>query len=459
VLVKINYKEVKIRRRNSQLFEGEDKFTGTVGYSVVGTIDGERIRLSLGTEEKNAALRRIGKLEMACAEGPNSSLWAELEEALPAKTFQFFANRAGYLKSSIEKPLANPTWANLREAFEVEMAWKIERKARGERKHTMSPVTRDRYRHVIMHFEAFLGNPDIKLSTINEALIEMYKVSRYKAIQKLKQARGGSSIALDIAILHGIFRFGVEKQLIARKPIELKNETKPGAYPTNPARPYTADELTKLRTAAVVEPKTDLQKKVHGATGGDLFVLLVMRWTGLRCSDAIRLSWEQIHFDRGVNGEIEILTQKRNKVAIIPMMPELRDALHQQYSVRKPKPHDKVLLNPDRRNGKPFSSRQQLYEYCLSLGRRAEVKRATPHNWRDTFACDMLARHIGIYEVAMMLADTVETVQKSYAKFIPANRDGVQVQMVTGLGIEERGRLAQLRGEKVVAISEKSAAA
>jgi integrase len=45
----------------------------------------------------------------------------------------------------------------------------------------------------------------------------------------------------------------------------------------------------------------------------------VLRWTGLRVSDAINLKWEHIHFDRGTNGEIEILTKKRNKIAIIPL--------------------------------------------------------------------------------------------------------------------------------------------
>jgi hypothetical protein len=82
MLVKIRCKEVKVRRRNSHQFKGDAKFTGTVVYSVVGTIDGERVRFSLGTEEKNAAFRRTSKLERACGEGPNSALWAELEESL-----------------------------------------------------------------------------------------------------------------------------------------------------------------------------------------------------------------------------------------------------------------------------------------------------------------------------------------------------------------------------------------
>ena len=47
----------------------------------------------------------------------------------------------------------------------------------------------------------------------------------------------------------------------------------------------------------------------------------------------------------------------------------------------------------------------------------------------------MLARGNGIYEVAQMLADTVETVQRCYAQFVPAARDAVQAKMDTGIGI------------------------
>ena len=42
-----------------------------------------------------------------------------------------------------------------------------------------------------------------------------------------------------------------------------------------------------------------------------------------------------------------------------------------------------------------------------------------------------------------MLADTVETVEKHYAEFVPAARDAIQVRMDSGVGIEEQAELAQ----------------
>jgi hypothetical protein len=85
---------------------------------------------------------------------------------------------------------------------------------------------------------------------INQSTIERFKIARQKSIAELKQSRGGSSIALDIAILHRLFKFALEKQLMAQNPIDLKNESKPGANPQNGARGFTADELGKLGEAA-----------------------------------------------------------------------------------------------------------------------------------------------------------------------------------------------------------------
>src|ERR1700752_5333021 len=43
--------------------------------------------------------------------------------------------------------------------------------------------------------------------------------------------------------------------------------------------------------------------------------------------ELIRLQWKDVHFGRGNNGEVEILTQERSKLAIIPLSTELRENL------------------------------------------------------------------------------------------------------------------------------------
>jgi len=436
MICKLNYKAVRVRRPNSHLFKGGDKFTGTVTFSVVGMLDHTPVRLSLGTEEKSAALRRVSKIERAVADGPKSPLWHELDESLPPKTFKFFADRVGYVSSQAKSTYANPTWQSLRDSFEFEMERLIANKARGAgaEEGVMSASTRNRYNQTIRHFTTFLADANTLLNDIQPSTIEMFKVDRQKKIALLKQSRGGTSVALDIAVLHRMFAFAVKKGLMSHKPIDLQNESKPGKNPKNGARPFTAEELAKLREAA----------------GKDLFLLLLLRWTGLRSSDVMNLLWENIHFERGVNGEIEVLTQKRSKIAIIPLSTELRNALEDVRSKRKSRPDDLVVYNPE--NGQPFTSRKRMYERAKALGIRAGVRRVTPHCFRDTFACDMLARGTSIFDVAKMLADTVDTVEKHYAQFVPAARDAAQNLMDRGVGIEERAKISQERGRKVIGI-------
>src|ERR1700675_3336366 len=89
MLAKLRHKEVKVRRPNSHLYKGEEKFNGSVTYSVVGVLDGAEVRHSLGTDEKGVAIRRVSKLERALAEGPDSLLWAELADSLPPQDLFF----------------------------------------------------------------------------------------------------------------------------------------------------------------------------------------------------------------------------------------------------------------------------------------------------------------------------------------------------------------------------------
>jgi integrase len=434
MLVNIRYKEVKVRLRNSHLFKGEKRYTGTVTYSVVGTVDRAQVRLSLGTEDKNVAIRRVSKIEKACAEGATSGLWHELEQSLPYATFKFFADRAGYVAADASKGvLVKPTWQALVDSFKLEMERKVVNRKRGasRKEGTLADSTRNRYLNTIANFSTFVPSTTL-LDDITPATIDMFKTGRHKEIKAKKQSRGGGGVATDIAILHGMFKYAFDREMLRKNPINFSKETKPGSNPANPARPFNADELQKLRKCAKEDFPT--------------FLLLLK--TGLRGGDAIRLQWNNIHFDRGANGEVEILTEKRQKLAIIPLTNELRNLLEEVYKERKPKPVDQVLWNPE--TGSPFAHRARMYERIKKLGIRAGLERATPHCFRDTFACDCLARGISIYDVAKMLADTVDTVEKSYAQFIPAARDAAQSLMANGIGIEERAKLAEQRGKKVV---------
>jgi len=99
-----------------------------------------------------------------------------------------------------------------------------------------------------------------------------------------------------------------------------------------------------------------------------------------------------------------------------------------------PQPDERILLSPV--GGKPLT-RPHLYRRMLALGRRAGVPDAHPHRYRDSFAVDMLARGANPYDVAKLLGDTVATVEKHYAPFVPELRDRARRLMETGEGLEK----------------------
>jgi len=263
-MIKISYREVKVRCRNSQKFQGDDRFTGALTYQTFGSLDGKPFRLSLGAEEESTAKRRTAKAERALLEGATSPLWAELADSLPQTTFKFFANHVGYTGQS-RKATTKLTWQDLCDAYEIDMQRKVDNKERGatRKEGIMSTSTRDRYRVTIRDFTNFLEDKNTPLADITPATIAKYKVVRHKAVVAKKQSRGGAGVALDIAVLHGMFAFAVAQKMLFEKPISMARESKPGENPKNGARPFIGEELASIRKATVYK---NVRKQVIGDT-------------------------------------------------------------------------------------------------------------------------------------------------------------------------------------------------
>jgi integrase len=279
--------------------------------------------------------------------------------------------------------------------------------------------TAERYKVTLREFGTFLNEQKItNLDDITKRVVEMFKPWRFERIKTRKFARGATGLVLDAAILHRVFAFAIESELIEKNPVRM--EGRPGENPQHGAEPFTGDELSKLRDTA----------------GDDLLAFLLLRWTGLRGSDAVAISWQEVHFDRK---EIERITRKRKKKVIVPIHPELFFALEAEHERLKPVPTDRVLLNPE--TGKPMS-RPRLYHRMLGIGNRAGVARSHPHRFRDTLAVDMLSRGASPYDVAKVLGDTIETVEKHYTPFVPELRERVRSILETGIGLEESAKNA-----------------
>lgn len=180
------------------------------------------------------------------------------------------------------------------------------------------------------------------------------------------------TVAVDAAILHKVFAYALDVEMILKNPVKM--DGRPGGEPTRGAQPFTGDELRQMR--------------IHA--GADLLIFLVLRHTGFRGSDAVGITWAEVHFD---GREIERVTQKCRNLVVMPIHPELLFALEAEHARRNPKPTERVLLNPS--TGGPLR-RPRLYARTLALGKRAGVAHAHPHRFRDTLAVDLLCAGAGI---------------------------------------------------------------
>lgn len=371
-----------------------------------GSGERERLRLSLGTANGDAAQICLSKIERALAEGSTSPLWKELGNLLPPETFAKLAAVVSY------QPMAEAprhTWEELESKFK---AWMTQRVALDK----LRDSTRTRYEQTCKAFGEFLKSRAISgLEEIIRVVIEDFKAWQLARATKKNFSRGGRGVVLDAAILHRIFGYAIECEMLLKNPVRL--EGRPGDAAEHGAQPFKAAQLTKLRAAA----------------GRDLFSFLLLHWTGLRASDAVGLRWGEIDWE---TREINRLTQKRRKRVILPIHQELHFALEVERDRRNPQPEDRVLVNSET-NG-PLT-RKGLYLRMLAIGRRAEVLDAHPHRYRDTFAVDLLARGASPYDVAKLLGDTVETVEKHYAPFVRELRERARRIMETGEGLEITG--------------------
>jgi integrase len=373
-------------------------------YRAVGTVSGRRIKLSLGARDEASAIRVLRHLEYGLLEGSSSGHWITLQTLFPAARFQRLAQLVGWTPPEPNKPDA--TWADLTGHFESHMRQRI---SLGK----LRESTASRYRRTVDEFTLFLAAQNISaLKDITLQTVANFKEYRMASIRKKKFSRGGTSIGLEAAILHGIFGRAVKLALTDKNPVEL--DGRPGSEPTRGAQPFTAEELQKMRPCA----------------GKDVLSFLLLRHTGFRGNDAAQLTWAEVHFQRR---EIERITQKRRKKVTIPIQSELLFVLEAEHASRKPLPHERVVLNP---NTNAPMSRKRLYERMLALGKRGGVAGAHPHRFRDTFAVDLLCAGCGIYDVARMLGDTVETVERHYSPFVPALRERVRQIMESGKGLE-----------------------
>ena len=275
------------------------------------------------------------------------------------------------------------------------------------------------YNHTLDLFTAFLtphlGHPP----SIDDLMALSIRDFRGFLVQRKSAGLSAHSLRLDISAIKSFYKFihqttGLHNPALAT----LRGPKLPPRLP----RPLAQIDTDKLCHGAA---NIDTRSKWENAR--DTALLTLLYGAGLRISEALLLDWVDVPLQQHLT-----LTGKGNKQRMVPLLPQVRNALKKYKSAVE---HDKVAgnfpvlwepaQNPEEdspraiplfwsKTGKIYSARmaQKLMQRMrISLGLPAS---ATPHALRHSFATHLLAAGGDLRTIQELLGHTSLAATQRY---------------------------------------------
>lgn len=215
-----------------------------------------------------------------------------------------------------------------------------------------------------------------------------------------------STIRYELSVLRAVWNHAVKKRLIKLEDTPVLGPL-PAASP--PRQRWLTDEEIDKVLAAAEQPGRDRVR---------MFSWLALH-TGARRTAICELRWPQVDFKVGVIHYLPPGAQQtRKRRASVPMSDALRGVLKEAYDRRD---HDNALV---------IGSGGKINSSIERLGAAAGVSGLTPHVFRHTAGTVMARNGVALWIIAKILGNTVEEVEKTYAKWVP----GLHAEAVNIIG-------------------------
>jgi integrase/recombinase XerD len=357
---------------------------------VDGHMDGARIHESLGTTDKQKAQQIVREWE---------------------------ANGGRAVLRNSDQPLT------------VRQAWLLFLADLEARK--LQPSTIRKYRLLQRQMQEFA------LSNNLPFLIEfdVDRVSQFRSGWK----DGALSSSKKLERLRAFFRFAQKRKWALENPA---SELRAPKVATKPTMPFTLEEMQRILGAV------DLYIEGTSANGQDnarriRALVLILRYTGMRISDAVGLSTDRIEGNR-----LFLYTQKTS-VPVHTVLPDfVLSALEST-----PRCNDKYFFWSG--NGKLDSIVRSWQTRLRRLFRLAKIK-GHAHRFRDTFAVELLLAGVPIERVSILLGhQSVRVTEKHYNPWVRSRQEQLEADLERAWGRDpivllESKVTRQLRGETQV---------
>ncbi len=207
---------------------------------------------------------------------------------------------------------------------------------------------------------------------------------------------GPRYFAKNLERLRAFCQFCVDRDWLPKNPAKA---IKPPRIPRRPTLPFTPPEMTRILAAC---------DRYCGNKPRVRAFVLVLRYSGLRISDAVTLTPEHLVGDR-----LRLYTAKTGEPVVVPLPARVVEALQQ---VARP--------------GLPYFStghetRAAVGNWARTLATLfalADVAQGHSSRFRHTFSTSLLERGVSVETVAMLLGNTPALVIRHYAPWIKARQ-------------------------------------
>jgi len=215
--------------------------------------------------------------------------------------------------------------------------------------------------------------------------------------------------------LRAFFTFCVDSNWLEKNPAKAVKRSAENHIPT---LSFTADEVDRIMAAA--------DAHCEGKSGPDLWnarrlraLVLVLRWTGLRISDAVMLRVDQ------VQGEAIMLPyQMKTRVAVrVPIPAIVREALEE---IRTPDGTHFFAPGAGNHETRAGNWRRRL----RWLFEKAGIEDGHAHRFRDTIAVELLETGVPTERVSVLLGHTSSrTTERHYSPWVKSRQEQLEQDM------------------------------
>jgi integrase len=258
--------------------------------------------------------------------------------------------------------------------------------------HTVNraPATIKKYEVLFRQLKAFALDKGLRfVPELDVTMLEQFRATwKDGALSKSKKQER----------LRGVLRYAVRHRMVeTNSAIELDRVKVVSAQVV----PFTDDELKRIWVAA----KADTNSRLYA-------LALLMRFSGLRISDAVGLRIDQIK-----DGHLSLRTQKAHTDVSVPLPAPVLTALDSF----KPASAAYYFWNGEANLTAVAGYYRDYYFRRAFIAAKIDGK-PHPHQFRHTFASKLLLAGVSLVELAALLGNSVRVVEKHYSKWVRARQ-------------------------------------